>query len=239
MASPTVFATRSNMRTADAESARYIARWLKVWIVLLAVVVLVVVLYLIFITQSLAHINKNLAVANNAVTGAGGHVQTLPGQIQQVNTSLTSIDTALKPITGQASQIIAGLTSINNSLVSADGSLKDTSASLINTSGSLVNTSSVLQAVLATAGNINTVLHQADLPAGNGIGPSQLGVENIWQRVDTANGVLTAARADTANVANNQAPAIVGQLKGICNGPVVNLVDTLGPALGVQGHRSC
>jgi cell division protein FtsL len=231
----------SRLRTVDLDQARFLSRWLKVWIVLLAVVVLVVVLYLIFITDSLASINGNLHTADSAVTGAGGHVQTLPGQIQQVNTSLTSIDTALKPITGQATQIIAGLTSINTSLVSADGSLKDTSASLVNTSGSLVNTSSVLQSVLAIGQNINTVLNQANLPNGNGTGASQLGVQNIWQRVDIANGVLTSARADTQNVADNQAPAIVGQLKGICNGPTLALVDSavVAPLVGVNGHRAC
>lgn len=239
----TAAVSTSRLRAADAEQARYLNRWLKVWIVLLAVVVLVVVLYLIFITNSLASINGNLATANNAVTGAGGHVQTLPGQIQNANASLTSIDTALKPITGQAGQIINALTSVNSSLVSVDGSLKDTSSSLVNTSSSLVDTSSVLQAVLATAGNIDTVLHQADLPAGNctsTCGANQLGVQNIWQRVDIANGVLSSARGDTANVANNQAPAIVAQLKGICNGPVVNLVDGLPSVLtSVNGHRSC
>jgi cell division protein FtsL len=217
----------ARLRTVDVDQARFLSRWLKVWIVLLAVVVLVVVMYLIFITDSLASINHNLATANNAVTGAGGHVQTLPGQIQQVNTSLTSIDTALKPITGQATQIIAGLTSINGSLVTADGSLKDTESSLTNTSGSLVNTSSVLQQVLATAGNISNVLIQANIPAGNGTAANQLGVQNIWQRVDIINGVLTSARGDTQNVADNQAPAIVGQLKGICDGPTVALVAPL------------
>lgn len=237
----TAAVSTSRLRSVDNDEARYVSRWTTLWVVLLTVVVLVVVMYLIFITNSLAHINGNLATANNAVTGAGGHVQTLPDQIQQVNTSLTSIDTALKPITGQAGQIVGALTSINTSLGTVDSSLKDTSSSLVGTSGSLVDTSAVLQQVLGTAGNISTVLHQADLPAGNGTGPSQLGVQNIWQRVDVANGVLTSARGDTANVADSQAPAIVGQLRGICNGPVVRLVDAL-PSLvtGVAGpHRGC
>ncbi len=217
----------------------FLDRWLKVWIALLTVVVLVVVFYLIFITNALASINKNLAVTQNAVSGAGGHVESLPGQIQHINTSLVSIDTALKPITGQASDIITSLTSVNGSLVSVDNSLKDTSSSLVNTSSSLVNTSSILQQVLAAAGNINNVLIQANLPAGNGTGPSQLGVQNIWQRVDVANGVLTAARGDTQTVGFSQAPGINAQLLGICNGPVLRLGLALTLLNGGHPHRPC
>lgn len=220
----------SRLRSVDLDQARFLSRWLKVWIVLLSVVVLVVVFYLVFITNSLASINGNLGTASNAVTGAGGHVKTLPGQIQNVNTSLTSIDASLKPITGQAGDIVNALTSINTSLQAVDGSLKDTSSSLVNTSSSLVNTSSVLQTVLGTAGSINTTLIAANLPAGNCTNictGAQLGVQNIHQRVAIANGVLSSARGDTANVAANQVPAISNQLHNICTGGVVQLVNLL------------
>jgi methyl-accepting chemotaxis protein len=220
----------SRLRTVDQNQARFIGRWTTTWIVLLSVVVLVVVFYLIFITNSLAAINSHLGTTSTAVTGAGGHVQTLPGQIQNVNTSLTSIDSALKPITGQAGDIISALTSVNTSLHSVDGSLKDTSGSLVSTSSSLVNTSSILQSVLATAGNINSTLNAANLPAGNcaaTCGPTQLGVQNIYQRVAIANAPLAAARADTANVASNLVPGIDTQLHGICTGQIVQLVGVL------------
>jgi len=223
----------SRLRTVNQDEARYIGRWTTMWIVLLAVVVLVVVFFLIFITNSLASINTNLATTSNAVSGAGGHVQTLPGQIQTVNTSLTSIDSALKPISGDATQIINALTTVNSSLQAVDGSLKDTSSSLVNTSSSLVNTSSVLQAVLATAGNINTTLNQANLPAGNcgaTCAPNQLGVQNIFQRVAIANMPLTAARGDTASVAASLVPGIDTQLHGICTGQIVRLVALLNKA---------
>jgi hypothetical protein len=85
------------------------------------------------------------------------------------------------------------------------------------------------------------VLNQANLPAGDGTGPSQLGVQNIWQRVGVANGVLSSARGDTANVASSQAPAIVGQLHGICDGPIVKQLvgnPLVGGLLGIS-YRGC
>lgn len=230
---------------SDVEQARYLDRWLKVWILLLTVVVIVVVVYLIAITDSLASINKHLGATTSAVVGAGNHVQTLPGQINQINASLTTINTALIPIHGQAGQIISDLTSINSSLTAVNSSLINTSGLLVNTSGSLVNTSGVLTNVLATGGAINTTLIQANLPAGNcGNGTvcsgSQLGVQNIWQRLTNANPVLVSARGDTNNVGNNEVPSINNSLIGICNGPVVTLVDSL-PSLvtSVQGRRAC
>lgn len=228
-------AATARLRSSETDRTVYFTRWLTVWVVLLAVVVLVVVFYLIFITDSLASINKHLRTTTDAVVGAGGHVDTLPGQIENINTSLVSIDTALKPIPGQGNDIISALTTINSSLVAVDGSLKDTSGSLVNTSGSLVNTSGVLQTVLGTAGNINGVLIQANLPAGdcgNGAvcGQSQLGVQNIWQRLTNANPILASARSDTATVAGPQATGIDNNLRGICNGPVASVVKVLHPA---------
>jgi hypothetical protein len=237
----TAATTTSRLQSVDRDQARFLSRWLTVWVVLLAVVVLVVVVYLIFITNSLANINGNLGTTTNALVPAGGHVATLPNQIQGVNASLTSIDTALKPINGQAGDIINALTSINSSLQAVDGSLKDTSSSLVNTSSSLVNTSSVLTAVLSTAGNINTVLNQANQPAGacaSTCAVNQAGVQNIHTRVVIANAVLTSARGDTANVATSQVPSIDAQLKGICNGPVVS--NPLIPVLANNHpHRGC
>lgn len=234
-------ATTARLRSVDRDQANYLSRWLTVWVVLLAVVVLVVVFYLIFITNSLASINNNLGITTNALVPAGGHVATLPGQIDQVNKSLTSIDTSLKPITGQATDIINALTSVNTSLQAVDGSLKDTSGTLQVTSSSLVNTSGVLQTVLGTANSINSTLNQANLPAGNCSGActaSQVGVQNIWQRVGTAttpvgqtiNGTLYSARGDTANVASSEVPGINTQLHGICTGAIVKLVGLLSPA---------
>ncbi len=157
---------------ASEDQARFIARWLKVWVALLTVVTLVVVVFLIFITNSLASINGNLATANDAVTGAGGDVKTLPDQVQNVNASLTGIDPALKPIPGQADQIIAALTSIDSKLRTTDGSL--------------ATIDSTLNTVLGQASTIRGVLADADNP------PDRLGVQNIHQRVAVANGVGTA-----------------------------------------------
>jgi len=210
----------SRLRTVDIDQARYLDRWLKVWVILLAVVVLVVVFYLIFITDSLAAINKNLGATQAAVVGAGGHVTSLPGQINDINTSLTSINSALAPIHGQAGQIIGDLSSINGSLTSVNSSLISTSGLLSNTAGSLVNTSSVLTNVLSLARNINSELDSAYTPAAAIV--SQLGV---------ANPALTAARSDTSNIGSSQVPGINGQLSGICQGPVVKLVDNLSSVL--------
>jgi ABC-type transporter Mla subunit MlaD len=223
--------TTARLRTVDSDQARFLSRWLTVWVVLLTVVVLVVVFYLTFITNSLASINKNLGDTTTKLVSAGGHVQTLPGQIQQVNKSLTSIDTALKPITGQATAIVNGLTSINASLTTVDSSLKDTSSSLVNTSSSLQSTSSILTTVLGTANSISSTLIAANGPAGG------LGVQNIPGRVETANAVLNSARGDTLNVGGTLVPSINAQLLGICNGPVVKLVDTLG--LNGKPRKAC
>jgi len=193
------FVARSGSSSAD--TSRFLDRWLKVWIALLVVVTLVVVVYLIAITNSLASINGNLGVANRAVTGAGGDTKTLPDQVQGINGSLAAIDPALKPIPGQADQIIGALTDIDNKLGTTDGSLKDTSSSLQGTSSQLVDTASILTRVLGNANTIRDTLFQADRPNGDCGGgtpcsPSQLGVQNIHERVDNANRVLTPAEAD-------------------------------------------
>jgi len=221
----------ARLRSVDLDQARFLSRWLKVWIVLLSVVTLVVVVYLIFITQSLASINGNLGTASRAVTGAGGHTKTLPAQIQGINGSLSQIAPALTPIPGQADQIIAALTSVNGSLQATDGSLKDTSASLTSTSSSLQNTSSVLASVLGTAGSINTTLKAADQPngacgGGTACGGNQLGVQNIHQRVDNANRILAPARADTGNIVG-QLQGVNTQLAGICTSQVVSVAAVL------------
>jgi len=86
-------------------------------------------------------------------------------------------------------------------------------------------------------------LIQANVPNGNcstTCNGDQVGVQNIWQRVGIANGVLTSARGDTANVASSEVPSIDANLLGICNGPVLTLVG--GPVHGVLGapaHRGC
>lgn len=221
----------SRLRSVDADQARFLSRWLRVWIVLLTVVTLVVVVYLIVITTSLASINKNLGVASKAVSGAGGHTKTLPNQIQGINTSLAGIDPALKPIPGQADQIIAALTSVNGSLQATDGSLKDTSSSLQNTSSSLQDTSGVLQTVLGVANSVEGVLVAADQPngacgGGTVCSPAQLGVQNIHQRVGNANTVLASARSDTGNVVPDLA-AVNTQLHGICTGLAPSLLGLL------------
>jgi ABC-type transporter Mla subunit MlaD len=156
---------------ASEDQARFLARWLKVWVALLTVVTLVVVVFLIFITNSLASINGNLATANAAVTGAGGDVKTLPDQVQNVNASLSGIDPALKPIPGQADQIIAALSSIDSKLRTTDGSLSTIDSNL--------------STVLGQAGSIRGLLVDADNPG------DRLGVQNIHQRVAVANGVGT------------------------------------------------
>lgn len=221
----------SRLRSVDLDQTRFLNRWLNVWVVLLSVVTLVVVVYLIVITNSLASINKHLGVADRAVTGAGGHTKTLPDQIQGINGSLAQIDVALKPIPGQADQIIGALTSINGSLQVSDGSLKDTEASLNVTSSSLQNTSSILVSVLGLAHQIDGTLKAADQAngaCGNGVvcSGSQLGVQNIWQRITNANPILASARGDTANIVG-QLVGVNGQLRGICTGPTVSLVSSL------------
>ena len=191
-------------RSGSGDDARFLDRWLKVWVTLLVVVTLVVVVYLIAITNSLASINGNLGVANNAVTGAGGDTKTLPDQVQGINASLAAIDPALKPIPGQADQIISALTEIDSKLATTDGSLKDTSASLTGTSGQLVDTAGILTRVLSQAETIRGTLIAADKNAGDceatTCSPNKLGVQNIHQRVAIANNILSPAEADARSI---------------------------------------
>jgi len=220
------FVARSGSSSYD--TSRFLDRWLKVSIALLVVVTLVVVVYLIAITNSLASINGNLGVANRAVTGAGGDTKTLPDQVQGINASLAAIDPALKPIPGQADQIISALTDIDTKLGTTDGSLKDTSSSLQGTSSQLVGTAGILTRVLSNAGTIRDTLFQADQPNGSCGGgvpcsPNQLGVQNIHQRVDNANRVLTPAEGDARAIL-----AGLGQvnqnLRQICANGVLALI---------------
>jgi len=199
--------------TRGDDTATFLSRWLKVWVILLTVVTLVVVGYLIVITNSLANINGNLATADAAVAGAGQNVTTLPDQVNRINGSLSGIDPALKPIPGQADDIIASLTSIRGHLVSVDSSLKDTESVLVN--------------VLGTANGISGVLIDADAngTCGGGVpcGPDQLGVQNIHERVDNANLILQPAHEDTTAILGGLV-SVNGHLTGICTAPVIQIL---------------
>jgi cell division protein FtsL len=196
------------------DTATFLSRWLKVWVILLTVVTLVVVGYLIVITNSLANINGNLATANAAVSGAGGNVTSLPDQVNRINGSLSGIDPALKPIPGQADDIIAALTSIRDKLGVVDGSLK--------------NTEGVLRTILGTANGISGVLINANAngTCGGGApcGPNQLGVQNIHQRVDNANRILVPAEGDASSILGTLRGGVNVHLTDICNAPVIKLL---------------
>ncbi|MCA1683564.1 MAG: hypothetical protein LC708_00290 [Actinobacteria bacterium] len=213
MSSRADYAPTPSRVTRGDDTATFLSRWLKVWVILLTVVTLVVVGYLIVITNSLASINGNLATADAAVAGAGQNVTTLPDQVNRINGSLSGIDPALKPIPGQADDIIASLTSIRGHLVSVDASLKDTEA--------------VLTTVLSTANSISGVLIDADAngTCGGGVpcGPDQLGVQNIHERVDNANLILDPAHQDTTAILGGLV-SINGHLVSICNAPVIKLL---------------
>ncbi len=200
------------------DTATFLSRWLKVWVILLTVVVLVVVGYLIVITNSLANINGNLATANAAVSGAGQNVTTLPDQVNRINGALSGIDPALKPIPGQADDIIASLTSIRGKLTDIDGSL--------------INTEGILRTVLGTADGISGVLIDADANGscggGTPCGSDQLGVQNIHQRVDNANLILSPAEADTTAILGGLG-SINSNLTGICTAPIIQVLIEQAP----------
>lgn len=209
----------------DDEQATFVARWLRLWVILLTIVVLVVVGYLVLITNTLASINGNLGTADRAVTGAGGNTETLPAQVDRINAALAGIDPALKPIPGQADQIIVALTSVDRRLAITDASLKDTS--------------SVLGNVLGSVSSIRDVLIDADNPA------DRLGVQNIHQRVAAVNGRtsptqgiaaegghcasfctpenLSAAEGDATNILAGLV-SVNGHLNSVCNSSVVSVV---------------
>jgi hypothetical protein len=105
----------------------------------------------------------------------------------------------------------------SGSLVDTGGSLVDTSGSLVDTSGvldriakSLVDTSNVLVTVNGQAVTIKGVLEDAEQPADN------LGAHDIFERVQTANGVLNAAHVDAGNILTDL-KSVNASLKSICN----------------------
>jgi len=218
MSSRADYAPRQSSVTRGDDTATFLSRWLKVWVILLTVVTLVVVGYLIVITNSLASINGNLATADAAVAGAGQNVTTLPDQVNRINGALSGIDPALKPIPGQADDIIASLTSIRGKLTDIDGSLK--------------NTEGILKTVLGTANGISGVLISADAngTCGGGApcGPQQLGVQNIHERVDNANLILDPAHQDTTAILGGLV-SINGHLLNACTSTIVQLVTMNAP----------
>lgn len=209
MSSPADYRSSPSRTGRSDDMGTFLARWLRVWVILLTVVTLVVVGYLIVITNTLASINGNLVTADKAVSGAGTDVVTLPDQVARINGSLAAIDTALKPIPGQARDIISSLTSINGKLTATDSSLKDTS--------------SVLITALGTANGISGQLIETDVGNGSNCGggtpcsPDQLSAQNIHQRVDNANRILVPAEQDAANI-NSELIAINSNATAICNG---------------------
>jgi len=209
MSSPADYRSTPSRVNRSDDVGTFLARWLRVWVILLTVVTLVVVGYLIVITNTLASINGSLATANAAVTGAGQNVTDLPSQVDRINGSLDAIDKALKPIPQQATDIVASLTSTADSLTSTDASLK--------------NTSSVLVTVLGRVNSISGVLINANKPDGDCGGgvpcnDAQLGVQNIHQRVDNANIILVAAEQDAANILTDL-QEINPHLTSVCTSP--------------------
>ncbi len=89
----------------------------------------------------------------------------------------------------------------SGSLVDTANSLVDTSNVLVGASGvldkiakSLVDTSNVLTNVKNTAVGIEGTMEDAEQPADN------LGAHDIFERVATANGVLTTVQGDAGNI---------------------------------------
>ena len=227
MSSRADYAPTPARATRGDDTATFLSRWLKVWVILLTVVTLVVVVYLVLITNSLASINGNLATADRAVgaTGAAGNVNQLPTQVDRINGALTGIDDALKPIPGQAGEIVTALTSINDKLTAVDGSLQTIAGTL--------------STVLSSANSISTTLIDADDPG------DRLGVQNIHHRVAGLNGRNSPRQGSATNggtagpfatagnlgAAETDARAIVGSLdainsslQGVCGSAVVGLI---------------
>jgi len=108
------------------------------------------------------------------------------------------------------------LVNTSGSLVDTSNSLVDTSNSLVGTSGvldkvskSLVDTSNVLVSAHGTAVAITGTLEDAQNP------PDKLGAQNIWERVDVANGVLSQAKSDTGDIIS-ELGRVNASLKSVC-----------------------
>jgi ABC-type transporter Mla subunit MlaD len=236
-------AATADMTPARREEAR-LTGWMWAWIALGTLVALVVVAFLIPVVVNLRSIDAGLAQARRQVTGIRVDVKPLPAYVADINQSLAGVNQALDPIPGRLDQTVGYLGSVRDSLTGIDGSLGRTSGTLEGISGSLVetaraldatekplgatadslnaisasllgsanalaDTSNVLAAVNGTAGTIHSTLEAAENP------PDHLGAAGIYQRVDTANGPLSAAKGDTGNILAGLA-AVNGHLRNIC-----------------------
>jgi len=238
-----VTAATAGLAPARREQA-HLTGWMWGWIALGTIVALVVVAFLIPVVANLRSINSGLAQARQQVTGIRVDVKPLPAYVADINQSLAGVDHALDPLPGQLDQTVGYLGSVRGSLTGIDGSLGQTSgtlngisaslvdtanvldatnkplgataasltaisASLVTSANALADTSNILATVNGTAGTIHSTLETAENP------PDRLGAAGIYQRVATANDVLSAAKGDTGNIVTGL-EAVNGHLRSIC-----------------------
>lgn len=192
--------------------------WMWTWVIIGILVVLVVIAFLLGIISALTSIDDALAEADEAVSSIHGDVrgqpegldeefavedpQPLPDNIANINSNLTAIDGELAAIPGQADDIIAALSDIRGTLSSIDSSLAGTSGTLQGTDASLADTLGIAESIRVSLNDTQS-------------NPDNLGTDDIWQRVDVANGILTEANSDTTNILSELVETD-GHLESIC-----------------------
>lgn len=209
---------------------------------------------------------SQVAGINHSLGGIDTALKPITGQADQIVSNLTSIEGSLRATDGSLKSTSPMLQHISSNLLNTTASTSHIAGTLAQTaptlgqtastlggitstlggvSSSLVNTSAILKSVLGLAGQINTTLVSANLPAGMcnapetnstfvppagstapagfGCDAGQLGVQNIHQRVAIANSVLAPAQTDLTNITSGLV-SVNGHLTRICNSALLKLV---------------
>jgi hypothetical protein len=189
-------------------------------------------------------IATNLTSIEGNLTSIDGSLKNTSPMLSQVGGALVGVSGSLVSTTGMLNNTAGSLVSTTGLLNNTSGLLQGITSNLNGVSSSLVDTSGVLTAVLGTAGQINATLVDANFPNGwcnapetnstymppagappgkFSCDPTQLGVQNIHQRVAIANGVLAPAQTDLTNIIGGLT-SVNGHLLSICDSTVIQLV---------------
>lgn len=183
-----------------------------------------------------------ISSVNTSLSAIDGALAPITGDAGKIITNLTSIE-------GNLTTTSASLVSTSGVLSGTSGTLSGTAGTLTGISGSLVNTSGVLSTVLGLAGQIHSTLIAANVANGNCNAPetfsqynppggatsigsyscasSQLGVQNIHQRVAIADNVLNVAQTDLTNISGNLT-RVDSSLVGVCQSLAVSVLKLVG-----------
>lgn len=193
-------------------------------------------------------IAANLTDIEGSLINIDGSLKSTSPMLVQVGGALVGVSGSLVSTTGMLNNTAGSLVSTTGLLNNTSGLLQGITSNLNGVSSSLVDTSGVLRTVLGTAGQINGTLIDANFPNGwcanapetnstyvpppgaapgnFSCDPTQLGVQNIHQRVAIADSVLAPAQTDLTNIIGGLT-SVNGHLISVCNSTVIQAATAL------------